>query len=124
MGMIGPYRGSAKWAAFTGSCLSRRSIWTASATQLLAMPRIIVSDRIVTSGSGQSGAFCGLPSTFLSVCHLLLPVLTRSVVYAQTSPAVRQHVAAYGNQFSGLHDSRISRNTTLSRSLDLIRGPG
>jgi hypothetical protein len=48
MGMIGSYRGSAKWAAFTGSCSSRRSIWTASATQLLAMPRIIVSDRIVT----------------------------------------------------------------------------
>jgi hypothetical protein len=42
------YRGIAKWAALTGSCSSRRSIWTASATQLLAMPRIIVSDRIVT----------------------------------------------------------------------------
>jgi hypothetical protein len=48
MGMIGSYRGSAKWAAFTGSCSARRSIWTANATQLLAMPRIIVSDRIVT----------------------------------------------------------------------------
>jgi hypothetical protein len=75
-------------------------------------------------GSGQSGAFCGLPSTFLSVCHLLLPVLTRTVVYAQTSPAVRQHVAAYGNQFCGLHHSHISRNTSLFRSLDSIGGPG
>jgi len=38
------YRASAKWAAFMGSCSFRRSIWFASATQLLAMLRMIASD--------------------------------------------------------------------------------
>jgi hypothetical protein len=43
------YRASAKWAAFMGSCSFRRSIWFASATQLLAMLRMITSDAGVTS---------------------------------------------------------------------------
>ena len=38
------YRASAKWAAFTGSCSSRRSSWFARAVQLLAMLRMITSD--------------------------------------------------------------------------------
>jgi hypothetical protein len=38
------YRASAKWAAFTGSCSSRRASWFARAVQLLAMLRMITSD--------------------------------------------------------------------------------
>jgi len=36
------YRASAKWAAFAGSCSSKRSIWFASEIQLLDMPSMIV----------------------------------------------------------------------------------
>jgi len=43
------YRASAKWAAFAGSCSSKRSIWFASEIQLLDMPSMIVSVLRVTS---------------------------------------------------------------------------